>query len=65
MLDLPNVINDVSNACVSVAEASLCTPEDVCSRIKKNVTGFKKDTFLPRVSCQRDNAPPISVLLRI
>ena len=51
MLDLPNV-DDVSNACVSVAEASLCSPEDVGSRIKKNVTGFKKDTFLLRVSCK-------------
>lgn len=42
----------------------MSTPEDVCNRIKKNLTGFEKDTFLPRFSCQRDNAPPVSVLLR-
>ena len=36
MLDLPNV-DDVSNASVSVAEASVCTPEDVCNRIKRNL----------------------------
>ena len=64
MLDLPNV-DDVSLACVSVAEASVSSPEDVCNRIKKNLTGFEKDTFLSRFSCQRDNAPPVSVLLRI
>ena len=34
MLDLPNV-DDVSNACVSVAEASVSTPEDVCYRMKR------------------------------
>ena len=55
----------VSLACVSVAEASVCTPEDVRNRIKKNLTGFEKDTFLPRVLCQRDNAPPVSMLPRI
>ena len=43
----------VSLACVSVAEASVCTPEDVRNPIKKNLTGFEKDTFLPRVLCQR------------
>ena len=57
--------DDVSNACVSVAEASVSTPKDVCNRIKKNLTGLEKDIFHPRVSCQRDNAPPITVLLRI
>ena len=46
MLDLSNA-DDVSLACVSVAEASVSTPEDVCNRIKKNLTGFEKDTFLP------------------
>ena len=64
MLDLPNA-DDVSLACLSVSEASVSTPEDGCNRIKKNLTGFEKDTFLPRVSCQRDNSPPLSVLLRI
>ena len=64
ILDFPNA-DDVSLACVSVAEASVSTPEDVCNRIKKNLTGFEKDTFLPRVLCQRDNAPPVSVLPRI
>ena len=43
MLDLSNA-DDVSLACVSVAEASVSTPEDVCNRIKKNLTGFEKDT---------------------
>ena len=57
--------DDVSNANVFVAEASVSTPEDVCNRIKKNLTGFEKDTFHPRFSCQRDNARPLSVLLRI
>jgi len=46
MLDFPHA-DDVSNACVSIAEASVSTPEDVCNRIKKNQTGFEKDTFLP------------------
>ena len=46
MLDLPNA-DDASLAFVSVAEASVSTPEDVCNRIKKNLTGFEKDTFLP------------------
>ena len=64
VLDLPNV-DDESNTGVSVPEASVSTPEDVCNRVKKNLTGFEKDIFLPRVSCQRDNAPPIFVLLRI
>ena len=36
MLDLPNVDN-VSNASVSVAEASVSTPEDVCSRFERNL----------------------------
>ena len=49
MLDLPNV-DDVSDASVSVAEASVSTLEDVCNRIKKNLTGFEKDTFLPLFS---------------
>ena len=64
MLDFPNA-DDVLLACVSVADASVSTPEDVCNRIKKNLTVFEKDTFLPRFSCQRDNAAPVSVLLRI
>ena len=33
MLDVPNYVDDVSNARVSVAEASVSTPEDVCYRI--------------------------------
>ena len=49
MKDLPNV-DDVSNAGASVAEASVSAPEDVFNRIKKNLTGFKKNTFLPRMS---------------
>ena len=36
-LDLPNV-SDELNAGVSVAETSVSTPEDVCNRIKKNLT---------------------------
>ena len=64
MLDLPN-LDDVSNTGVPLPEASVSTPEDVCNRMKKNLTGFEKDTFLPRVSCQRDNAPPIFVLLKV
>ena len=52
MLDLPNV-DDVSNAGVSVTEASVSTPEDVCNRIKKNLIGFEKDTFLPSVMPER------------
>ena len=35
-LDLPNV-DDVSNGSVSVAEASVSTPEDVCYRFKRNL----------------------------
>ena len=49
MLDLSNA-DDVSLAFVSVAEASVSTLEDVCNRIKKNLTGFEKDTFLPLFS---------------
>ena len=36
MLDLPNV-DDVSNAGVFVAEASVSAPEDVCYRFKRNL----------------------------
>ena len=36
MLDLPNA-DDVSLACVSVAEAPVSTPEDVCYHIKRNL----------------------------
>ena len=64
MLDLPNV-GDVSNASVFVAEASVSTPEDVCNRTKKNLTGLEKEHFSPKNSCRRDYAPRISVLLRI
>ena len=64
MLHLPNA-DYVEDARVFVADSSVSTPEDVYYRIRKNLTGFEKDTFLQRVSCQRDNTPPISVLLRI
>ena len=40
MLDVPNV-DDVSNARVSVAEASVSNPEDVCYRIKKNRSAMR------------------------
>ena len=36
MLELPNV-DDVSSASVSVAEASVSTPEDVCYCFKRNL----------------------------
>ena len=46
-LDLPNVSDELS-ADVSVAEASVSTPEDVCNRIKKNLTSFEKEHFSPK-----------------
>ena len=52
MLDLPNV-DDVSNAGVFLAEASVSTPEDVCNRIKKNLIGFEKDTSPKSVMPER------------
>ena len=36
-LDLPNVSDELNNA---VAETSVSSPEDVCDRIKKNLTSF-------------------------
>ena len=47
MKDLRNV-DDVSNAGASVPEASVSTLEDVCNRIKKNLTGFEKEHFSPK-----------------
>ena len=49
------------DACVP--KASMCTP-DVCNRIKKNLA-LKRNTFPPRMPCQTDYAPRISVLLTI
>ena len=40
----PNV-NDVSNACVSVAEASVSTPDDSCNCINKKLSGLEKEHF--------------------
>ena len=40
----PNV-NDVSNACVSVTEASVSSPDDSCNCINKKLTGFEKEHF--------------------
>ena len=47
VMDLPNV-NDVSNAGGSVGEASVCTSEDACNRIKKHLIGFEKEHFSPK-----------------
>ena len=44
MIDLPNV-DDVSNACASVPKGSVSTPEDVCNRIKKNLTAHRSVTW--------------------
>ena len=46
-LDLHNV-SDELNAGVSVAETSVSTSEDVCNRIKKNLTSFEKEHFSPK-----------------
>ena len=46
-MDLCNV-DDVSNGCASVSEASVSTLEDVCNRIKKNLTCFEKEHFSPK-----------------
>ena len=46
-LDLPHV-SDELNAGVSVAETSVSTSEDVCNRIKKNLTSFEKEHFSPK-----------------
>ena len=46
-LDLRNV-SDELNAGISVAETSVSTPEDVCNRIKKNLTSFEKGHFSPK-----------------
>ena len=46
-------------------KASVSTPEDVCNRIKKNLTGLEKEHFSPRMSSQREYAPRVFVLLRI
>ena len=43
-LDLPNVGNE-SNA---VAETSVSSPENVCNRMKKNLTSFEKNIFSPK-----------------
>ena len=51
-MDLPNV-DDVSNAGASAPKASVSTPEDVCNRIKKNLTGLEKEHFSPRSACFR------------
>ena len=33
-------VNDLSNACVSVAEASVSNPDESCNFINKKLTGF-------------------------
>ena len=43
-LDLPNVSDELN----AVAETSVSSPEDVCNRIKKNLTSFKKEHFSPK-----------------
>ena len=47
-------VNDLSNACVSVAEASVSSPDDSCNFINKKLTASKRNTFPPRMQCQRD-----------
>ena len=47
MMDLRKV-DEVLNAGASVSEAYVSTPEDVCNRIKKNLTGFEKEHFSPK-----------------
>ena len=38
-------VKDLSNACVSVAEASVSNPDDCCNFINKKLTGFEKEHF--------------------
>ena len=38
-------VNDISNACVSVAKASVSTPDDSCNGINKKLSGFEKEHF--------------------
>ena len=38
-------VNYLSNACVSVAESSVSTPDDPCNCINKKLTGFEKGHF--------------------
>ena len=47
MVDLLNV-DDTTNAGASVSEVSVSAPEDVCNRIKKNLTDFEKEHFSPK-----------------
>ena len=35
----------LSNACVSIAEASVSTPDDSCNCINKKLTHFEKEHF--------------------
>ena len=39
---------DISDELNAVAETSVSFPEDVCNRVKKNLTSFEKDHFSPK-----------------
>ena len=41
---MPNVSDELN----AVAETSVSSPEDVCNRIRKNLTSFKKEHFSPK-----------------
>ena len=43
-MDLPNVSDELN----AVAETSVSSPEDVCNRMKKNLTSFEKEHFSPK-----------------
>ena len=43
-MDLPNVSDELN----AVAETSVSVPEDVCNRMKKNLTSFEKEHFSPK-----------------
>ena len=43
-LDLPNVSDELN----AVAETSVSVPEDVCNRMRKNLTSFEKEHFSPK-----------------
>ena len=38
-------VYDLTNACVSVAEASVSNPDDSCNCTNKKLTGFEKEHF--------------------